>query len=140
MVTEDAQCVGAEGPGGHMEHAGQHFACDLIHIGDHQQQPLGGGIGGGQGAGLQGAVDRAGGAALGLHLHHLHRLAEQVFLPVSGPLVHVLRHGRGRGDGKDARHLGEGVRDIRRRLVAVHDLDFLRHMKSPPFQSIHQVK
>ena len=93
VVAEDAQGVGAEGPGGHMEHAGQHFACDLIHIGDHQQQPLGGGIGGGQGAGLQGTVDRAGGAALGLHLHHLHRLAEQVLLPVGGPLVHMFRHG-----------------------------------------------
>ena len=140
VVAEDAQGVGAEGPGGHMEHAGQHLAGDLIHVGDHQQQALGGGIGGGQGTGLQRAVDRARGAALRLHLHHLHRLAEQVLLPVGGPLVHMLRHGRGRGDGEDPRHLGESVGDIRRRLVAVHDLDFLRHMKSPPFQSIHQAK
>ena len=93
MVTEDTQRVNTECPGRDVEYAGEHFACDLIHIGDHQQQPLGGGIGGGQGAGLQGTVDRAGGAALGLHLHHLHRLAEQVLLPVGGPLVHMFRHG-----------------------------------------------
>ena len=48
--------------------AGQLLAGDLVHVGDHQQQALGGGVGGGQGAGGQRAVHRAGGAGLGLHL------------------------------------------------------------------------
>ena len=93
MVTEDAQCVNAECPRRDVEYAGEHFACDLIHIGDHQQQPLGGGIGGGQGAGLQGTVDCTGGTAFRLHLHNLHRLAEQILFAVGSPLVHMFRHG-----------------------------------------------
>ena len=93
VVPEDRQGVGEQGPGGDVEHPRQHLTGDLVHVGDHQQQALGGRVGGGQGAGLEGAVDRAGGAALGLHLHHLHRLAEEVLLSVGGPLVHVFRHG-----------------------------------------------
>ena len=93
VVPEDGQGMGGQGPGGDVEHPRQHLTGDLVHVGDHQQQALRGGVGGGQGAGLEGAVDRAGGAALGLHLHHLDRLAEQVLLSVGGPLVHMLRHG-----------------------------------------------
>ena len=92
VVPEDGQGVGGQGPGGHVEHPRQHLTGDLVHVGDHQQQALGGCVGSGQGAGLQRTVDRAGGAALGLHLHHLHRLAEEVLLSVGRPLVHVLRH------------------------------------------------
>ena len=137
MVTEDAQCVNAECPRRDVEYAGEHFACDLIHIGDHQQQALRSCIGGGQGTGLQGAVDCTGGTVLGLHLHNLHRLAEQILFAVGSPFVYMLCHRRGRRDGENTRNLRKGVRDICRRLVAVHDLDFFRHMKSPPFQSIH---
>ena len=82
VVAEDGQCVGGHGSGADVEHAGQQLTGDLIHIGDHQQQALRGRIGGGQSTGLQGAVDRTCGAALGLHLHHIHRLAEDILLPL----------------------------------------------------------
>ena len=123
-----------------MEHAGQHLAGDLIHIGDHQQQALRSCIGGGQGTGLQGAVDCTGSAALRLHFHDLYRLTEQILFTVGSPFVYMLCHRRGRRDGKNTCNFRKGVRDICRRLVAVHNLNFFRHMKSPPFQSIHQVK
>ena len=53
MVAEDVQALGGHGPSGDVEHRGQQLGGDLIHVGDHQQQTLGGGIGGGQGAGVQ---------------------------------------------------------------------------------------
>ena len=93
VVAEDAEGVGGEGPGGDVEHAGEHLPRDFVHVGNHEEQALGGGVGGGQGPGLEGAVDGPRRAALGLHLHHLGGLAEEVLLPVGGPLVHVLRHG-----------------------------------------------
>ena len=131
VVSEDGQGVGGESAGGDMEHARQHLAGDLVHIGDHQQQALGGSVSGSQSAGLERAVDRAGGTALRLHFDHLDRLAEKVFLSVSGPLVHILRHGRGGRDGEDARHFREGIGDVRRCLVAVHDFNFCCHTISP---------
>ena len=59
VVAENAQTVGGHQTGSHVEHAGQQFACDLEHIGDHQHQALRGGIGAGQSACLQRAVNRA---------------------------------------------------------------------------------
>ena len=128
VVAEDGQGVSRQGAGGNVEHARQHLTGNLIHIGDHQQQALGRGVGGGQRAGL-----RAGRAALGLHLHDLYRLAEQVLLAVGGPLVHVLRHGAGGCDGENTRHFRKCVGYIRGGFVAVHDDRFLLvHNERPP--------
>ena len=52
VVTENGKGMGGKGTGGNMEHARQHFASDLVHIGDHQEQALRCGVGGGQGTGL----------------------------------------------------------------------------------------
>ena len=93
VVAEDVQRLGGHGTGGHVEHGGQQLAGDLVHVGDHQQQTLRGGVGGGQRAGGQRAVNRTGGAGLGLHLHHLDRRAEDVLQAVGGPLVHEVGHG-----------------------------------------------
>ena len=131
VVTENGQCMGAKGAGRHMEHTWQHLAGDLIHIRDHQQQPLGGGVSSGQGTGLQGTMDRTGRPTLGLHLHHLYRLAEEVLFTVSRPGIHMFRHGRGWGDWEDASHLGKSIGYICRRLIAVHDHDFLLHIYRP---------
>ncbi len=127
VIAEDVQRVGGNGAGGHVEHAGQLLRRDLKHVGDHQQQALGRRIGGGQGAGSQGAVDRAGSAGLRLHLHDLDPGAEDVLAARGGPLVHQVSHGGGRRDGVDARHLGERVADIRCRVVAVHGMEFSCH-------------
>ena len=81
VVAEDGQGVGGQGAGGDVHDEAGQLAGDLVHVGDHQQQALRRGEGRGQGAGLQGAVDRAGGAAFGLHLDHLGHRAPDVGLP-----------------------------------------------------------
>ena len=70
VVAEDGERVGGQRARRDVEHRGGQLAGDLEHVGDHQQQALRGGEGGGQRAGLQRAVQRAGGAAFALHLDH----------------------------------------------------------------------
>ena len=132
MIAEDVQSVAGHGTGGHVEHAGQQLAGDLVHIGDHQQQALRGRVGGGQRTGCQRTVDGTGSAGLRLHLAHLDGGAEDVLLTVGCPLVHIVCHGRRRGDGVDTRHFGKGVADIRSRVVTVHGLEFSYHKLLPP--------
>ena len=127
MIAEDVQRVAGHGTGRHVEHGGQQLAGDLVHIGDHQQQALRGGVGGGQCAGCQGAVDRTGSAGLRLHLAHLHGGAEDVLLTIGCPLVHIVCHGRGRGNGINTRHFGKGVADVCSGVITVHGLEFSCH-------------
>ena len=115
-----------------MEHGGQLLGRDLVHVGDHQQQALGGGVGAGKSAGAQRAVDRAGGAGLGLHFDNLNLGAEDVFQAVGGPLVDQVGHGAGRGDRVDRRNLGKRIGDVRRRVVAVHGFELSCHTIAPP--------
>ena len=103
-----------------MNDAWQQLAGHFIHIGDHEQEALRGGEGGGKGARRQRAVDRTGHAAFALHLDHPYRLPEQVVAPGGGPLVGQLRHDAGGGDGIDRRDIGVGVCHMRRGAVAIH--------------------
>ena len=132
VVAEDGERMGTNGTGCHVQHAGQPLAGDTVHGGDHQHQALGGGEAGGQGTGFQRAVTGAAGAGLGLHLHQAHGLAENVLLPLGGPVVGVLGHGAGGRDGVDGCDLGEGIRHVCRRFVAVADLHDLTHSFFPP--------
>ena len=132
VVTEDVQSLRSNAASGHMEHAGQQLAGDLVHIGDHQQQALRGRVGGSQRTGCQRTVDGTGSTGLRLHLAHLDGGAEDVLLTVGCPLVHIVCHGRRRGDGVDTRHFGKGVADIRSRVVTVHGLEFSYHKLLPP--------
>ena len=127
VIAEDRVVVAGHHAGGDVHDAGQELAAHGVHGRDHQHQTLGGCKGGGQGAGLQGAVAGARGAGLRLHLDDVHRGAEQVLPPLGGPLVHLLRHGRGRGDGIDRRDLCERVCHMGRGRIAVHDGKFLFH-------------
>ena len=127
VVAKDVQRVGGDRTGGDVEHGGQLLGRDFIHVGDHEQQALGGGVGAGESARAQGAVYRAGGAGLGLHLHHLDLGAEDVFQAVGGPLVNQVGHGAGRGDRVDRRNLGKRIGDMRRRVVAVHGFELSCH-------------
>ena len=115
-----------------MEHCGQQLAGDLVHIGDHQQQALRSGVGGGQGAGCQRAVHSTGGTSLRLHLHNLNSVAKDVLAAGSGPLVHVVSHGAGRGDGIDASYFSERVADVGGSSIAVHGLEFSSQNEIPP--------
>ena len=80
---------------------------------------------------LECAVQRAGGARLGLHLDDVGDLAPQIRPARRGPVVAVLRHRRGRRDRVDRDHLADGVGDAGRGLVAVQALVLLVHVRVP---------
>ena len=112
VVTEDGQRVIGQGAGAHVEHRGGQLTGDLIHVGDHQQQALGGGEGGGQGTGGQRAVHSAGRTGLGLHFCDSHGLSEQIFAILGGPLIGHFRHGGRRRDGVNGCHIAERISDM----------------------------
>ena len=64
MVAEDRQALAGQRTGRDVKNRGKHFARDLMHVREHEHQPLRRGEGRGQGAGREGAVDRARGARL----------------------------------------------------------------------------
>ncbi len=109
----------ASGAGRDVEDRAGQFARDLVHVGDHQQQALRGGEGGGERAGLQGAVQGAGGAAFALHLDHRGHGAPDVGLLFGGPLVRPFAHVGGRRNGINGDDFVGLMRDVCGRLVAV---------------------
>ena len=129
VVAEDGEGLGGEGAGAHVEHAGQQLAGNLVHIRDHQQQTLRSGVGGGQSTGLEATVHGTCGAGLALHLDDLHGLAEEVLTTAGGPLVDILGHRAGRGDGVDSCYLAEHVGNVCCSTVTVtcHKLFFFCH-------------
>ena len=80
VVAVNGQGMGRDGACSNMEDRAGQFAGDLVHVGDHQQQALGGGEGGGEGAGLKGAVHGSCRAAFGLHFDHEGDCAPEIFL------------------------------------------------------------
>ena len=125
VVTEDTQGVSGQRAGRHVEHAGQQFAGNLVHVGNHQQQTLRRGERGRQRAGLQRTVYGTGRTAFGLHFLYRHGIAEKVLATLCGPLVDVFRHGRRRCDGVDSCDFREHIRDMRSGLVAITSDKFL---------------
>ena len=119
VVAEDGQGLGGEGAGRDVEHARKQFTGDLVHIGNHQQETLRGGVGGGEGASLQRAVDGTGGTGFGLHLNHFDGLAKDVLLTFSGPFIDILGHRRRRSDRINGGHFTEHVGNMGRSLVTV---------------------
>ena len=122
MISEDGQRVIGQSAGAHMENAGQQLAGDLEHIRDHQQETLGGGEGGGQGAGRQRTVNRAGRTGFGFHLGDMNGLAEKILTAGRGPLVGDFRHGGGRSNRVNGCHIAERICDMADGCVAVHCL------------------
>ena len=85
VVAEDRQRVRRQRARRDVHDERRQLAGDLVHVGDHQQQALRRGERRRQRAGLQRAVDGAGGAALGLHLGHLRDRAPEVLAPLARP-------------------------------------------------------
>lgn len=112
MIAENRKGVGSEATGGHVHTKRQQFAGDFVHIGDHEQEPLRGGEGRGQRAGLQHAMHGSGDAALALHLGDGRHRAEQIRLLAGCPLIAEFGHrrrGRNRIDGDGlAELIGDG--------------------------------
>jgi hypothetical protein len=87
VIPENRQGMGGDRAGRDVEDRRQQFPGHLVHVGDHQQQALGGREGRGQGAAGQRAVHGGGGPGFGLHLAHGHVLPEDIFAAVGGPVV-----------------------------------------------------
>jgi len=70
VIAKNGQRLSGDGAGRNVKHGGREFPGDLVHIGEHEQQPLRRGKRGRQGARLQGAMDGARSTRFTLHFHH----------------------------------------------------------------------
>ncbi len=120
VITEDRQGMGRYRARCYMKHRRRQFTGDLEHVGDFQQQPLGGGEGAGLGTGLKGAVNGSGGTGFTLQFDHLRHGAPEVAPTAIAPTVGKLTHHRCRGDRIDGDDIIELVRDGGGCLVTVH--------------------
>ena len=119
VIPEDRERVGGQAPGRHVDDQGIQLPGDLVHRRDLQEQPLGGGEGRAQRARLQRAVDRADGAALGLHLDHVGDQPPDVGALLRGPRIRELAHCGGWGDRIYGDDLVRSVRHRGSRFVSV---------------------
>ena len=138
VIAEDRQALAGQGPRRDIEDRRQHFAGDLVHVGEHQHQPLGCGEGRRQNPGRQTPVHGSGRPALGLHLDDGQRQAEDALPSLRGPFVRQFPHRRRRGNRVNGGNLGKGVTHVGRRGVAVDGLVLLFHVGSflPPGGSL----
>ena len=130
VVAENRQPLRSQGPRRDVEDRGGQLPGDPVHVGDHQQQALRGGEGGGQGPALEGTVHGAGCSALGLHLDDGGDRTEDILTPVGGPLIGQFGHGGAGGDRVDGAEFAQPVGDVRRGLVAVDDGALVHHWPS----------
>jgi hypothetical protein len=72
------------------------------------------------------------GTCLGLHLNDLNSVAKDVLTTGSSPLVDVVSHGGGRGDGVDASYFSKCVANVGGSGIAVHSLKFSCQNELPP--------
>ena len=129
VVAEDAECVSGESSCGNVENAGEKFARDFVHIGNHQQQTLACGEGGGHRACGERTVNRTCRAGFGLHFGDFKHVAQYVFSALTRPFVAVFSHGRGGRNGVNCRNVGERIRDMRRSGITVDS--HLFHKRPP---------
>ena len=127
MIAEDVKSVRSDASCGYVENCGKQLACDLIHIGDHEEQTLRSGVGGCESTCGQRTVNGSGSACFGLHLGDLDGRAENVFHALCRPLINIVSHGAGRGYRVDTGNLCERVRHICSSIVAVHALCYSCH-------------
>ena len=131
VVAEDVQRLRRHRARRDVEHAREPLAGDLVHVRNHQQQPLRRRERRRQRARRERAVDRARRPRLRLHLDDLRLRPENVLQPVRRPLVHEVGHRARRRNRVNPRDLRVSVRDVRRRLVPVHRLFLACHLLSP---------
>ena len=120
VVAVDREGVRGQGTRRDMDDRRSELAGDLEHVGDHEQQALGCREGRRHGALLQGPMQSAGRAGLGLHLDDLRHDPPEVGLTGRRPIVRRLAHGRCRRDRVDGHHFTERVGDACGRLVPIN--------------------
>ena len=119
LIAEDREGLGGDGTASHMQHHRREFTGPAVEVGQHQQQPLGGGEAGGKRTGLQGAMEGPGGTSLALHLHHAGHGAPEIGPDLSRPGIRRFTHRRGGRDRVEGDHLTEAIGHPRHRLVAI---------------------
>ena len=119
VIAEDTKRMTGERTGRYVEYARKQFACNLIHIRNHEQQALRCGERGGQRTSLQRAVKCTGSAAFRLHFLNSYVLPPEVLATTGSPFIDVLRHGRRGRDGVDGGNFGEHIAHVSCCLVAV---------------------
>ena len=129
VVSENVESVAGDASCANVEDAGQQFARDFVHIWNHQQQTLAGGIGSGKRACHKRAVHSARRARFGLHFRDAERLSEHVYSSLSSPFVGIFGHGRGGSNGVNSGDFAESVRYMRSGGITV-DCHFLH--REPP--------
>ena len=120
MVAEDCERLTGERTRRHMEDAGEHFARDLIHIRDHEEQTLRSGVGACQRTCGKSSVHSARGAGFGLHFHDGNFFSPDVFLSLARPLVNVFAHCRRRSNGINGSNFAQRVSYMRGGVIAVY--------------------
>ena len=125
VVTKDIEGARCNRTGCHLEYAGEQFAGNLEHIGNHKEQPLGSRVGRCERSGLEAAVNRTGGTAFRLHFHEFDRAAKHVFLAIGSPFIRHLCHGGRRRNGVDGRCITKSIGCIGCRCVSIHHLGLL---------------
>ena len=118
--------MGRQRAGGHVHGGRGEFTGDLEHVGDHEQEALGGGECGSKSTSLQCTVERAGGAALALQFFHDGQCAPNIFLPLRAPLISPLGHRRRGGNGVDGDDFGETISNRSGGLVSIKNYHFAR--------------
>ena len=119
MVAEDRKRMRRDGARRDVDDTRSQLASDLVHVGDHQEQALRGGEGGAERTRLQRAMERAGRAALALHLDDFRHGAEDVLAARVAPLIGQLAHRRRWRDGVDRDYFAQAVGNRGRRFISV---------------------
>ena len=109
VVAEDRERVSRQRARRHVHDKWGELAGDLVHVGNHQQQPLACREGGRQRACLKCPMHRAGRPALRLHLRYLRHQSPDVCFPLGRPLVGKFPHRAGRRNGINANDFREAV-------------------------------
>jgi hypothetical protein len=119
VVAEDRQRMRGDRSRGDVEHRRRQLARDLVHVRDHQQQPLRRGEGRGQGAGLQRAVYGTGGTGFALHYDDRGDGAPEIRPLLGRPGVGPFAHRRRGRDRIDRDHFIQGVGDTGSGFVSI---------------------
>ncbi|MPM90107.1 hypothetical protein SDC9_137224 [bioreactor metagenome] len=119
VVSEDGERVGGHASGCYVHDCAGEFARYFVHVGDHEQESLGGGEGGAQCSRLQRSVVGSRGPRLALHFFHQRHCAPDVGARFRRPLIRPFAHRRRRRDRVDRDHFVYRVRHVRRRFVAI---------------------
>ena len=132
VIAENVQRAGGQSSGSYLEYSGQQFAGNFVHVGDHQQQTLGSGIGRGQSTCSQRTVHSTSSTSFRLHFHDFYRASEHVRFPMGSPFITHFCHRRRRSNGVDRCNITKSVRSIRGSGVTIHCLHFF-HCYKPLF-------